>query len=75
MQVLSNPAQQPPTLVGLAAPSVGPGPISAAHSFVTGLDAPLVAGNASFALWLRDADAQPIVADPQVQALAATPAC
>ena len=65
-QVLTSSSQNA-SLVGLAAPLVGPGEISAAHSFVAGLDGPQPAGNATFAIWLRDARGVQIVSDPQVR--------
>ena len=65
-QVLTSSTQNV-SLVGLAAPLMGPGEISAAHSFVAGLDGALPAGNATFAIWLRDAKGLAILSDPQVR--------
>lgn len=59
-------SSQQSSLVGLAAPLIGPGEISPALSFVTGLEAPVPAGDLTFAIWLRDAGGADIVADPQV---------
>lgn len=66
LQVLADQSSGGTSLMGSSTVAVGPAALAAASSYVTGLQAPLTAGTASFAIEPRDAAGNPILEDPQV---------